>query len=210
MTKTSNHPLNQPFPLNPLRSFHRKLWTSTHLGLESYFPASKRNWCRELVKMEIRNLQSLLVCSMILWRVFSTEDDWIFGWRSRLASQILILCSPFTLFRWMNEAALLMWNSMDLIPADKVLTNTHLDLQKRFPINYVCPKCLAALHCGSAFSSERLKIPPGTRWGGNGTGPLVTWEFPLRIEWASRKSFESFIHLSSSCNSVEGGTLKLL
>ena len=28
---------------------------------------------------------------------------------------------------------------------------THLDLQKRFPIFHVCPKCLAALLCGSAI-----------------------------------------------------------
>ena len=28
---------------------------------------------------------------------------------------------------------------------------THLDLQKRFPIYHVCPKCLAALLCGSAI-----------------------------------------------------------
>ena len=26
-----------------------------------------------------------------------------------------------------------------------------LDLQKRFPIYHVCPKCLAALHCGEAI-----------------------------------------------------------
>ena len=27
----------------------------------------------------------------------------------------------------------------------------HVDLQKRFPIDHVCPKCLAALHCGAAI-----------------------------------------------------------
>ena len=42
-------------------------------------------------------------------------------------------------------------NSMDSIPADKVLKKTHLDLQKRFLIFHVCPKCLAAHLCGSAF-----------------------------------------------------------
>ena len=40
---------------------------------------------------------------------------------------------------------------MDSIPAGKVLKKTRLDLQKRFPKNHVCPKCLAALLCGSAF-----------------------------------------------------------
>ena len=51
----------------------------------------------------------------------------------------------------MNGAALLFWNSMDSILVDKVLKMTHLDWQKRFPKNHVCPKHLAALLCGSAF-----------------------------------------------------------
>ena len=51
----------------------------------------------------------------------------------------------------MSEAALLFRNSMDSIPADNVLKRAQLDLQKRFPIYHVCPKCLAALLCGSAF-----------------------------------------------------------
>ena len=38
---------------------------------------------------------------------------------------------------------------MDSIPADKVLMKMHVDLQKRFPKNHVCPKCLPALLCGS-------------------------------------------------------------
>ena len=42
-------------------------------------------------------------------------------------------------------------NSIDAILVDKVLMKTHLDLQKRFPINHVCPKYLAALLCGSAI-----------------------------------------------------------
>ena len=42
-------------------------------------------------------------------------------------------------------------NSIDTILVEKVLTMTHLDLQKRFPIYHVCPKCLAALLCGSAI-----------------------------------------------------------
>ena len=47
-------------------------------------------------------------------------------------------------------------NSMDSIPADKVLKKTLLDLQKRFPIFHVCPKCLAAHFCGSAFPENGL------------------------------------------------------
>ena len=40
---------------------------------------------------------------------------------------------------------------IDAILGDKVLMKTHLDLQKRFPIFHVCPKCLGALLCGSAL-----------------------------------------------------------
>ena len=51
----------------------------------------------------------------------------------------------------MSKLVLIYENSMDSIPADKVLKKTRLDLQKRFPIYHVCPKCLAALFCGSAL-----------------------------------------------------------
>ena len=48
-------------------------------------------------------------------------------------------------------------NSLKILPhwgrlnfwLDKVLKKTLLDLQKRFPIYHVCPKCLAAHLCGS-------------------------------------------------------------
>ena len=56
----------------------------------------------------------------------------------------------------MNEAAPRSMNSIDAILEDKVLMMTHLDLQKRFPIFHVCPKCLAALLCGSAFQKNVL------------------------------------------------------
>ena len=49
-----------------------------------------------------------------------------------------------------SELIMIYENSMDSIPADKVL-KTRLDLQKRFPIYHVCPKCLAAFLCGSAL-----------------------------------------------------------
>ena len=161
-----------------------------YLGLESYLPTSNRGWCRELVKVKIRNLQSLLVCLTILWRVSSIEDDWIFGWRSRLASQIsyFVLVFHFSPL-WTNGAALRSMNSIDAIVEDKVLKMTHLDLQKRFPKVHVCPKCLASLLCGSALQKDIL---PGSGWGGKDTGRLVTCEFPLRIDSASWKSFESF------------------
>ena len=82
---------------------------STYLGRGPYLPASKGCWCRELVTVKFRNLQSLLVLPIILWRVSSTEDDWIFGWRSRLASQISILFWSFTFLRCRRMKRLLNW-----------------------------------------------------------------------------------------------------
>ena len=56
------HWINQLHFFDPLHRFRWKLRTSTYLGLEPYLPVSKRRWCRELVIMKIRYLQSLLVC----------------------------------------------------------------------------------------------------------------------------------------------------
>ena len=97
------HWINHLHFFDPQHSW--KLWTSTYLSLESYLPTSNICWVWKFVKMKIRNLQSLLVCPTILCRVSSTEDDWIFGWRSRLASQILILFLSFTFLHrgWVNR-----------------------------------------------------------------------------------------------------------
>ena len=135
-----------------MHSFRRKLWTSTNLGLEPYLPASKGCWRGELVKMKIWDLQSLLICTIILWRVFSTEDDRNFGWRSRLASLILNLCLSLTLHRlwWVNLFWFLRtpWIQFLRIRCWRgrrwICTNV-------FPIFHVCPKCLAAHLCGWAF-----------------------------------------------------------
>ena len=43
--------------------------------------------------------------------------------------------------------------------------------------------------------------PPGIGWGESDSGRLVTWEFPLRTDSASWKSFESLIQFTSFCNS---------
>ena len=99
------HWINHFHFFDPMHGFRRKLWTSTYLSLDSHIPTSKRGWWKELVEMNIRNLQPLLVCTIILWRVSLTKDDWIFGWRSGLASQILILFLPYTFLHcgWMKR-----------------------------------------------------------------------------------------------------------
>ena len=55
-------------------------------------------------------------------------------------------------------------NSMDSIPADKVLRKTRLDGQKSFPIYHVCPKRLAALLCGSAIRMPQHPFRYRMRW----------------------------------------------
>ena len=52
---------------------------------------------------------------------------------------------------WTHGAALQLMNSIDSILMDKELMKMHVDLQKRFPLYHVCPKCLAALLCGTAI-----------------------------------------------------------
>ena len=85
----------------------------------------------------------------------------------------------------MSEAAPQLMHSIDSILEDKELMKMQVDLQKRFPRYHVCPKCLAALLCGSAIRKECLNIPSGIGCGGKDTGRLVTWEFQLRTDSAS-------------------------
>ena len=92
-------------------------------------------------------------------------------------------------------------NSIDSIPADKVLMKTLLDLQKRFLKNHVCPQMLGGPFLRLGIPKERLRIPPGSGWGGKDTGWLATWACPLRTDSASWNSFESLIQLISFCSS---------
>ena len=52
----------------------------------------------------------------------------------------------------MNGAAPQLTDSINaILEDDKKLMKMQVDLQKRFPIYHVCPKCLAALLCGTAI-----------------------------------------------------------
>ena len=61
----------------------------------------------------------------------------------------------------MNGAAPRLTNSIDSILEDKELMRMHVDLQKRFPIYHVCPKCLAAHLLRLGDTKECLNIPSG-------------------------------------------------
>ena len=165
-----------------MHSFRRKVWTSTYLGLEPYLPTSKRCWCREFVKMKIWNLQSLLVCSTTLWRISLARDDWIFGWRSGLASLILNWCLILILHRrwWVNR----FWYAWT--PWIQFLR-----MRCRRGRNRICKNVSRkTMRVPNAWRpifalgipTERLSIPPGIGWGGKDTSWLVTWECPLRTD----------------------------
>ena len=96
------HWINQLHFFDPQHSFRRKLWTSTYLSLDSYLPTSKCCWCREFVKVKFRNLQSLLVCSIILWKSSLLGVEWISGWRSWLESRIQGCVWNLTFTRYMR------------------------------------------------------------------------------------------------------------
>ena len=184
------HQINQLHFIDPLHCFRRELWTTTHLGPESYLPANKGCWCREFVKVEIRNLQSLLVFPIILWRVSSTEDDWIFGWRSRLASQISILFWSFTFLRC--------WHMKRLLNCCTPWIQ-FLRIRNWWRCMWICKNvsrytmCIQ-MHDGPSLrrgdTNEDLNIPSGIGCLRNNIGWLVTWEFPLRTDSASWKSLD--------------------
>ena len=135
--------------------------------------------------MEIRNLQSLLVCSIKSlhhWR-------WLNLWLTVLTGieDLDLVLSFHSSPLWTNEAAPRSTNSIDAILEDKVLSRTQLDLQKTFSDI----PCESQMLWGPSLRLdnpiERLSIPPGTWWIGNDTGRLVTCECPLRTDSAFLK-----------------------
>ena len=76
-------------------------------------------------------------------------------------------------------------NSIDAILEDKELRKMLVDLQKRFPMYHVCPKCLAAPLCGSAIRKTVATFLQVSGEVGMTLVGLVTWEFPLRTDSAS-------------------------
>ena len=96
------HWFNHLHFFDPWHSFRKKLWTSTYLSFESYLPTSECCWCRDFVKMKIRDPQSLLVSPIILWESSLFRVEWISGWRSRLKSRIqdCVWNLTFILYMW--------------------------------------------------------------------------------------------------------------
>ena len=82
----------------------------------------------------------LLRCCLYTVLTGISDPELVFGFHS----SHVVMC----------ELVLIYENSMGSTLADKVLKKTLLDLQKRFPMIHLCPKCLAAHFCGSAFSQD--------------------------------------------------------
>ena len=170
-----------------------------HTPVLNLLPTSECCWVKKFVKMRIRNLQSLLVCTIILWTSSLTRVDefWltvvtgisdhelVFGFHS----SHVVIC------------VLTHQRSMDWTVADKVLKKTPMDLQKRFPKHHACPKYLAAYHCGSALPENGLAFRQDLERVGKTVCWLVAWDCPLRTDSVSLKSLESFIQLTSFCSS---------
>ena len=168
--------------------------------LNLIFQTSKCCWCREFVEMKLRNLQSSLVCSIILERVSLTNDERTLGWRSWLASLILNWCSILILLHqwWVN-----CWDKWELHGFNQFLQI--MCCKKHFPIYHVCPKCLAAHLCGSEF----LCIPPRTGWSGKDTNWL-TWDCSnaywfsiLKISWIVYSNDSFHFAIPVSCRWVQ-------
>ena len=189
------HWFNHLHFFDPQHSFRRKLWTSTNLSLESYLPASECCWRGKFIKMRIRNLQSLLVCSIIIWKSSLTWDEWISGWRSWLASLILscVWVLTFTRHMW--------WWVFWYIRNPKIESSwIRCWRRRRWICKNVSWKTLRIPNIWRPFVAARHS--QRTAWkGGKNAGWLATWDCPLRTDSPSLKSLESFIYLTSVCKS---------
>ena len=162
------------FLIQKMNSFRRKSWTSTYLGLQSYLPVSKCCWCKELVKMKISDLQSLLLRWQNLWLTVQTDI---------VDLDLVFVSHSFPL--WMNGATLRYWNSMDLIPADTVQKMTHLDVQKTFPDIPCVPNTWRPFSAARRY--ERMPQHPfryRMRWEWHwSTDKTANWFSTLKISW---------------------------
>ena len=181
--------------------------------------------------MKIRNLQSLFVCPIILWRVSSTEDDWIFGLRSRLASQILILFLPFTFLHRGRVERLLGWR----IPLMQFL-GTRCWWRRIWICKNVSRYTMCVPNAWRPFSAarryERMSQHPFKYWmrwewhwsTGNVGISTANWfsilkilrivqtiYFILQFLYSAREFQDSVLILDefSSCHSIEGRTLEI-
>ena len=169
--------MNQFHLFDPQHSFRKKLWTSTYLSFESYLPTNECCCCGEFVKWRdetcfVRLLHNSLK-SLLHWRC---QNFWLTV-QIGIADLDLVFVSLFST-GWVKRLR----NSVGSIPADKVLAT---GFAKTFPDI----PCVSQMRGGPSLRLgipiERLSIPPGTGWGGQDSGWLVTCECPLRTDSTS-------------------------
>ena len=174
------------------------LWASTYLSLETYLPTSESCWREEFVKIRIRNLQSLLVCPIILWKSSLTGDLWISGWRSWLASLIQSWCLAFPHHMWWC----VFWYIRD--PWIGLLRikcwRRRRWICKTFPGTPCVSQILGGLSLRLGIPRERLSIPPGSWKSWKIAGWLETWDCPLRTDSASLNLSNHKIQLTPFCS----------
>ena len=156
--------------------------------------SNKCCWRGEFVKMKIWNLQSL-VCAMNLWKsslkggpnfwltvlTGISDPELVFGFHS----SHVVMCSDTWELHGFNSCG---WGAED----------DAAEFAKTFPSIPCVSQMLGGPSLRRGSPTERLRIPPGTGWGGKDTGRLVTWEFPLLIPKISSESFTQSISFCKS------------
>ena len=202
MTKTLNHPLNQPSPLFSSKSITsvgncEQVHTSVfHLIFRQANVAGEGN-CRneDLKSAVVVGLPHNSLKSLLHWR---WQNFWL---TVQTGISDLDLVS-LTLFHcgWVKR---LFGTGTPWIPFLRIRCwrGRNWICKKNFPDMPCVSQMLGGPFLRLGIREERLSISPRIGWSGKDTGWLVTWECPLQIDSASWKSLESFIQLFSFCNS---------
>ena len=139
-----------------------------------------------LSKMKIRNLQSLLVCSIILWNLLSLVSneflvdslDWHLG--SKAVSGVcrsLVTCGGVCFRQVGNPRIESFWM--------RRWRRRRWIFKKKFPDIPCVSKMFGGLSLRVSIHKKRLSIPPGPRKSGSNAGWLGTWDSPQRTDSAS-------------------------
>ena len=123
-----------------------------------------------------------------LWKSSLLRVEWIFGWRSGLASLILNWCLILILpagDEWIGSDTweLHGFNSC----GEGAEEEDAAGFAKKFPDVPCVSEMLGGPFLRLSIPRERLSIPPGSRRGGENTGWLATWNSPLHSDSASLK-----------------------
>ena len=168
MTNTLNHPLNHIPQSWNCEQIHTSI-------LNLVFQQAKVAGVRELVKMKIRNLQSSLVCSIILWKSSLQKVEWISGWRSWLASGIQNCVWRLAFTRFMRWCMFWHIGNPKSEPSRITCWRRRGWFCKKVSRYTMCVQMLGGslLRLGIPTENGLAFIPPGSRTNGKKT--LLDW-----------------------------------